>query len=288
MAFVSVLSSVLFGAALWAAPLALATPSPSTPPGPSRPPSPSPSPTPSPSANSDAAADARTVYCLRDDNSSNLVQAAEDLGLGKAKSGGRIVPSGQAGPVSVTEWRDGKRRADFERACASLVMLRKLPKSPDRGTGFSGLGTMVNTWSSAFLGALATLLATTYTTRKSDLKERAKELREATGSYNSAVTAVLNAQGTPKGAHEESREMAQPVRKLSETLLREQGRSRSRDLLQGIEEKVGELDAKIRAEDIPDAEARRELKAITSELFRAAGALERPPLPGLPRRKGRT
>lgn len=252
---------VLVGTTCWPARMALAAPTP--------PPS-----APAPSS-PDVDADARAVYCLQDDNRPDLVETAEGLGLAKAGSSGRLIPAGQTKAMDVAEWRQREGPA-FERACASLVKMRKLPKAAEKGSGIaSGLAAWLNTVSSVFLGALATLMASAVTGRRASYRDRANELRGAVGAYRNAVLVTLEAQAGKAGAHEEKKEMVPPVLALTGILLREQRRKPLREKLNKLRERVDELDLRVRTQSSSaDGVARDELERIVKDLNDAADRME--------------
>ncbi|WP_329254359.1 hypothetical protein OG417_12250 [Actinoallomurus sp. NBC_01490] len=138
-------------------------------------------------ARADATGDAQTLYCAKPENTRPLVDTA--VALGMADSGTHDKPLKVNGrDFTVTDWRR-TFPADFGRACAALVAVRKLPKTSSGWTG-DLVKTVIGLIPVA-VGALLALGSGLLTTRKASAEREAGELHAAATAYERACRDCL-------------------------------------------------------------------------------------------------
>ncbi|MFB9832699.1 hypothetical protein [Actinoallomurus acaciae] len=138
-------------------------------------------------AQADGTGDAQTLYCAEPANTRPLVDTAVALGL--------ALPGTHAKPLKVNgrdftvkDWTQAFP-ADFGRACAALVAVRKLPEA---SSGWSGdLVKTVIGLIPVGVGALLALGSGMLTTRKAGAEREAGELHAAVTAYERAARDCL-------------------------------------------------------------------------------------------------
>jgi hypothetical protein len=138
-------------------------------------------------AHADATGDAQTLYCAKSENTRPLVDTAVALGL--ARPGTHDKPLKVDGrDFTVRDWTQ-TFPADFGRACAALVAVRKLPKTSSGWT--VDLVKTVIGLIPVGVGAMLALGSGMLTTRKASAEREAGELHAAATAYERACRDCL-------------------------------------------------------------------------------------------------
>ncbi|MEU0520613.1 hypothetical protein [Streptosporangium sp. NPDC006007] len=200
--------------------------------------------------------DARAVYCLSPARRTDLVHAAVSLGLVPPPPSPPSVPSSSPGappspsrqpienilinhtPVPLLRWRTADP-ASFEKACEALARSGPSRLGDEKGPWQSIIGGMIP----VVVGALLTLIATTWHTRMDRRAKAAAELRTAAIAYRRAAEEYMDGWLKP-GPQQPPDE---PVRRarldLEEQLsvvstLRLRARTETTDLLKSLRRQV--------------------------------------------------
>lgn len=240
----------------------------------------------------DPVRDAQTVYCLGSDQARPLVDTAVSLGLAAHGSdAARLVPGRRGPELTVAQWRRG-HPADFARACAALVQLRKLP-APGSGSSLlgSGLGDVLAALISLFGGAAVALVSWFLSSRRETSVRAANDVYRALTAYYGACRRCLDAWRDLRGGALQE-EMYAPYEALLSELQICVRRRPGWTALEGIIGELEELDTSIRGQswerETASDSADRHLAALKSVRERVMGVVVALESPVLRRRKVRT
>jgi hypothetical protein len=221
----------------------------------------------------DTASDARSLYCTREENRRPLVDIAVRLELGRHGRDGRLATS--AGELTVDEWRK-QPGGQFDRACATLIETRRLPKAAAAGF-WSDLGGAVTGLVPVVTGALLGLGGTLLIGRRTARQQLSTELFDAASAYYHAGNDCLEAWEANSNAHAAQEAMAPSFKRVLAVLRRDRQRHPQWEIINHSDKRIRDLDRDIKRNRNEEIESsRQELDDIYEKLLLIAAALERP------------